>query len=156
MRPHQSIERPHHKPSCPNLESRITPELILAHAIPNGGLRNAIVAKKLKAEGVKSGVPDILIPFSRSIYSGLYIEMKKAKCWSVSENQKFWLNYLNDCGYCAIVCCGAIDAYDTTMDYLDNQLLSPKRYIIKKSKFNKKDGLNKIYQKIAIDRGYYK
>ena len=30
-------------------------------AIPNGGKRNVITAKKLKAEGVKAGVPDLCI-----------------------------------------------------------------------------------------------
>jgi len=134
----------------------ITNDLILAHAIPNGGLRNKVVAKNLKMEGVKAGVPDIFIPMPKKNNHGLYIEMKKVKGCSVTENQKFWLNYLNENGYYAVVCKGALDAYNITMDYLDTgfKLPPPKRYTIDKSKFNKKDGLNKIYQRIAIDKGY--
>ena len=35
------------------------PDLDLLHAIPNGGHRNKATAGRLKAEGVKRGVPDI-------------------------------------------------------------------------------------------------
>lgn len=45
-------------------------------AVPNGGNRNVITAKKLKSEGVKSGVPDITL-----IHDGMYygLEVKKPK-----------------------------------------------------------------------------
>jgi hypothetical protein len=130
------------------------PELILAYAVPNGGLRNKIVAKKLKAEGTKSGVPDIHIPIPSLGYHGLYIEMKKIKGWSVTENQKFWINYLNDLGYKAFVCKGALSAFATTDNYLKGTDEPIERYTIDRSKFNKKDGLNKIYQSIALKKGY--
>tara|TARA_R110000744_G_scaffold61057_1_gene126345 strand:- start:430 stop:774 length:345 start_codon:yes stop_codon:yes gene_type:complete len=58
-------------------------------AVPNGGRRNIGTAKKLKAEGVKSGIPDITL-----IYKGKYygIEVKKPKTetpkGSLSSNQK--------------------------------------------------------------------
>ena len=64
------------------------PELKWLHAIPNGGLRDKITAGKLKAEGVKSGVSDISMPVKRSIYSGLYIEMKKPSMKAVKETSK--------------------------------------------------------------------
>ena len=35
------------------------PKLSLLYAIPNGGARHKAVAAKLRAEGVKPGVPDI-------------------------------------------------------------------------------------------------
>ena len=35
------------------------PELTLLHAIPNGGHRHKATAARLKAEGVKRGVPDL-------------------------------------------------------------------------------------------------
>ncbi len=35
------------------------PQLGLLFAIPNGGLRNKLVARKLKMEGVKAGVLEI-------------------------------------------------------------------------------------------------
>ena len=77
------------------------PELRLLYAIPNGGHRHKAVAAKLKAEGVKPGVPDLCLPVRRGEYSGLYIEMK-AKWHGIkrpqrpepSEEQRWWLrNY---------------------------------------------------------------
>lgn len=52
------------------------PELELTFAVPNGGLRHKPVGAKLKAEGVKPGVPDVLVPLSAGSRSGLFIEMK--------------------------------------------------------------------------------
>lgn len=52
-------------------------QLVDIHAIPNGGERNKIVAAKLKAEGVKPGIPDIHLPVACGGYHSLYIEMKK-------------------------------------------------------------------------------
>ena len=63
----------------------IYPCLRWMYAIPNGGDRNPIVAARLKAEGVKSGVSDICLPFARQGYHGFYIELKKPK---VSEGDK--------------------------------------------------------------------
>ena len=54
------------------------PELALLHHIPNGGTRDAVEAKHLKQQGVKSGVPDLCLPVPRGQYHGLYIEMKPA------------------------------------------------------------------------------
>ena len=55
----------------------IHPELRWLYAVPNGGDRNPIVAARLKAEGVKSGVSDLCLPVARRGYHGFYIEMKK-------------------------------------------------------------------------------
>lgn len=53
------------------------PELAYAFAVPNGGKRMPGVAAKLKAEGVKRGVPDVWLPVRRRDYIGLVIEMKQ-------------------------------------------------------------------------------
>jgi len=45
-------------------------------AIPNGGLRNIQVARKLKAEGVKAGVADLFIMQGNQLHNGLFIEVK--------------------------------------------------------------------------------
>ena len=52
------------------------PELKLAFAIPNGGLRDKVTAARLKAEGAKAGVWDIFLPVPRGRWHGLFIEMK--------------------------------------------------------------------------------
>ena len=74
-------------------------------AIANGGARSKATAGRLKAEGVASGVPDLFVPAWR-----LWIEMKRAKGGSLSSEQKDWIAYLQEVGYCAIVCKGAEDA----------------------------------------------
>lgn len=48
----------------------------LIFAIPNGGDRNPVVAAKMKAEGVRKGVLDLLLPVARGQYHGFFIEMK--------------------------------------------------------------------------------
>lgn len=52
------------------------PELKWLAAVPNGGWRNATVAAKLKAEGVRPGVHDYLWLYRVGGYSGLTIELK--------------------------------------------------------------------------------
>ena len=60
----------------------------LLFAIPNGGWRNAIVAAKLKAEGVTAGVPDLMLAVPHGQYHGLFVEMKNGKQGRVSESQR--------------------------------------------------------------------
>lgn len=84
---------------------------ILFCHVPNGGKRNIGVAKKLKAEGCRPGVPDILIfdpPPSGGI--GVAIELKRKKGGNVSDYQKDWLKSLNLRGWQTKVCKGADDA----------------------------------------------
>ena len=82
------------------------PELRWMHAIPNGGKRTIGVARKLKAEGVTPGIPDIFCPFPRPGYSGLYIELKRTKGSSTSPDQKEAIAYLESQGYAVAVCKG--------------------------------------------------
>lgn len=95
------------------------PELNMLFAIPNGGSRNAIEAKHLKAQGVKAGVPDICLPVARGKYHGLYIELKRKSGGRVSPFQEEWLERLSGNGYFAEVCLGFEDAAETILAYLD-------------------------------------
>lgn len=52
------------------------PLLDLIHAIPNGGERNPAVASRMKAEGVRAGVPDVFFPHPGRYGVGLYLEFK--------------------------------------------------------------------------------
>lgn len=85
------------------LESSNHPELQLLHAIPNGGHRHKAVAGRLKAEGVKAGVPDIFLPVARSGSHGLYIEMKTQN-GRLTGSQKDWTEALADQGYRVEIC----------------------------------------------------
>lgn len=86
-------------------------------AIPNGELRPDGVGRKLKAGGVKAGVPDICLPFPARGYHGLYIEMKIKKCKPEPE-QIDYLEWLTGCGYLALVVNGFDEAKRILCDYL--------------------------------------
>lgn len=98
---------------------RMYPELRLLFAIPNGGKRNIGVARKLKLEGVKPGVPDLFLPVARGGYHGLFIEMKRTRGGEVSKAQKAWLKELQSQGYHAVVCNGHNAALKALDDYLN-------------------------------------
>lgn len=100
------------------LEGRKYPELELLFAIPNGGLRDKRVAAKLKAEGVKPGVPDLCLPVARGRYHGLFIEMK-AKGGTVTPEQVQWTSKLTLQGYFAMICVGQDDAWSVLTSYLE-------------------------------------
>ena len=100
------------------------PELENMFAIPNGGYRHYRTAAELKEEGVKSGVPDIMLPVARGGYNGLFIEMKRTTGGRVSETQQKFLKSLNDNGYLAVVCKGFEEARETILRYLNPAKIS--------------------------------
>lgn len=93
------------------------PELSLLHAIPNGGHRHKAVAARMKAEGVRRGVPDLCLPVASGEYHGLYIEMKSHK-GRLSSEQKEWADALESQGYRFQMCRSWQEAAMTIADYL--------------------------------------
>lgn len=91
----------------------------LLFAIPNGGLRNLIVAKRMKAEGVRPGVPDLLLSVPRGHSHALYIEMKKLKGGRVSPDQKEFHKLLAFYGYAVFVAKGFEEAKDIITRYIN-------------------------------------
>ena len=75
----------------------------LAHAIPNGGARHPAVAAKLKAEGVKAGVPDVAWPVARGGFIGLAIEFKHGD-GNPTKEQRARIDKLQQEGWCVCVC----------------------------------------------------
>lgn len=86
-------------------------------AVPNGGHRHPAVGAKLKAEGVRSGVPDLWLPVPRHGFSGLVIELKAGR-GRVTPEQDDWLNFLAGHGFAALLCRGSEAAIRTIRDYL--------------------------------------
>jgi hypothetical protein len=86
-------------------------------AIPNGGHRHKGVAAKLKAEGVKAGVPDICLPYPANGYHGLYIEMKYGRNKTTPE-QDGYQKWLAGCGYVAEIANGFDEAKNILCWYL--------------------------------------
>lgn len=91
----------------------------LIYHVPNGGHRVKAVAAKLKAQGVKAGIPDLVLPMARGGYFGLYIEFKATVDPApVSPSQDACISRLNAQGYLAIVCRGHFDAMECLRAYL--------------------------------------
>jgi hypothetical protein len=87
--------------------------------IPNGGVRHKATAGRLKAAGVKPGVPDIFIPIPRGHHFGMFIELKSlkrnARC---SQKQTELIFELMKYGYLVEICCGWRVALQRIQEYL--------------------------------------
>lgn len=94
------------------------PELELLFHIPNEGKRTIINGARLKAQGMKPGVPDICLPVPNLKYTALYIELKRRNGGKVSENQRGWIAALNRVGCRAVVCHGWDEAREEIERYL--------------------------------------
>lgn len=95
------------------------------HAIPNGGHRNKAEGGRLKAEGVRAGVPDVFCALPAAGKHGLYIELKtgadraaKVKNGKVSTAQKQWLEWSDTLGYATAVCRSDAEALAVWMAYV--------------------------------------
>lgn len=89
--------------------------------VPNGGSRNKIEAARLRAQGVKSGVPDLCLPVARGGNHGLYIELKRRRGGRISEEQVRWIDGLLEQGYAAAICKGWQEAASVIIDYLQRK-----------------------------------
>lgn len=106
-------------------------------AIPNGDQRGdgtkrgaQIAGGRLKAEGQKNGVPDIMLAWPITgdngphlFYAGLFIEMKRPglqnyKDGGCSKEQLDWHKRLIEVGYRVVVCYSWIEARDEILKYL--------------------------------------
>lgn len=100
-------------------------------AIPNGGQRHKATAGRLRAEGVRAGVPDLFLPVPRLVNispstahvrscPGLWIELKRRKSSpsATSSEQRWWHEALRAQGYRVEVCRGADEAIAAITDYL--------------------------------------
>lgn len=115
------------------------PDLEWLHAIPNGGSRGddekarSIRGGQMKAEGARSGVPDVFLPVPRLnkyrtaiAFCGLYIEMKKpmlkpksaAAKGGLSDDQLRFRDYAYSKGYGWIVCYSWQEAAKAIEQYL--------------------------------------
>jgi hypothetical protein len=96
----------------------VHPELDLLFAIPNGARVAWKQAKRLKAEGLAAGVPDLMLPVARGGYHGLFVEMKRSKGARLSHLQRWWFHALKAQGYLVIMAAGADRAIDWLEAYL--------------------------------------
>lgn len=85
--------------------------------IPNEGKRSKRYGAELRKMGMRKGFPDLFFPAARNGFHGLLIEMKKSQKEKPTKDQKEWIDFLNDSGYCAAVCYGADEAIAKIRDY---------------------------------------
>ncbi len=84
--------------------------------VPNGGGRHPVEAARLKAMGVKRGVPDFIIidPPPNGIAHGAALELKRrnggGRKGVLTPEQREWLEALKERGWAATVSHGAKDA----------------------------------------------
>ena len=86
-------------------------------AIPNGGKRDKREAARMKAEGLRPGVPDLCLPVARGGYHSLYIEMKRRVGGQLGDSQKIWRLALQEEGHRVEVCKGFAEARKVILDY---------------------------------------
>lgn len=128
------------------------PKLSTLFAIPNGSLRNIIVAKKLKKEGAKAGVWDLFLPapvfwesystgkFTAEIgsgYHGFWLETKRPGEKLKPEQTKFGLQMQEE-GYF----CWVYDDWEEAKDKLITYLTEPERL----TKYNIEGRSNPFWQ----------
>lgn len=94
------------------------------HAIPNGGSRGDTAASRriaggqMKAEGVRSGILDIFLPFPANGRHGLYIEMKVGDNTLSAQQAKF-ADYAVANGYSVWVCYNWLGAVEIIERYIN-------------------------------------
>jgi len=102
-----------------------------------GGIRTSFKqAVKAKATGYVKGFPDlqICVPVERGVegeggalegggtYHGLFLEIKKDKKSYPTKEQKEWIAYLNEQGYCARVTKGLDESLQVIDDYFNKKI----------------------------------
>lgn len=97
---------------------RTRPELQFLFHIPNESVGGKGWLIRNRQLGVKSGVPDLMLPIPSNGYHGLFIEMK-TRIGQTSDSQDKWLQALNTFGYLAVVAHGWEEARCVILDYLN-------------------------------------
>lgn len=91
-------------------------------AVPNAGKRSMRLAQYMRAEGLRAGVPDLMLAIPTPEAAGLFIEMKKPDGkGKLSEAQEGWLEKLQGIGYATAVCNTFEEARSAIEDYLQGR-----------------------------------
>ena len=95
----------------------------LLFAVPNGGMRSKVTAALLQKEGVRAGVPDLIlaIPNERKKCGALFIEMKTAK-GKLSSEQIAMHMLLKELGYKVVIARSISEGMIIIRNYLDKPI----------------------------------
>lgn len=86
-------------------------------SVPNGGRRDIITGKILKAEGTVAGASDLILLLRRGNYGCLCIEMKTEK-GKQSDSQKVWQKEMETFGNRYVICRDLISFMNEINNYL--------------------------------------
>lgn len=95
----------------------------LLFCVPNGSSKSIAQAMKFKREGLRAGVPDLMLAVT-NLYGrqdpicGLYVEMKRKHGSQLREDQAEMIALLTAQGYRCVVAKGADEAIAAIMEYL--------------------------------------
>lgn len=104
----------------------------LLFAIPNGANKSMAAAAKFKREGLRAGVPDLMLarprgdfnlsnpPRGHFKYGALMIEMKRIGGDKPTQAQQEYHALLQAQGYSVLTCFGADEAISAITEYLQN------------------------------------
>lgn len=90
----------------------------VAHHIANEGKRSIAGGARLKAQGLKAGIPDIHIPIGLKGYHSLYIELKVPPN-KLTDSQVSMKKNLELEGNLCYVCYSLDEAMKVTTDYME-------------------------------------
>lgn len=86
-------------------------------AIPNEGKRTKRMGARLKAQGLRSGIPDFMLAIPVDEWHGLFVEMKVGDN-DLSDNQVKWRKRLLSRGYKVVVAYSCQEAKEEIKKYL--------------------------------------
>lgn len=103
------------------------PELKLMFATLNGvplyGPYKWQILAKLRQQGMRKGVPDVVIPCMRrsgkDVYGALFVEMKRVRFGRASQEQLDFMSALCQAGYHVVMVKGAREAISAIESYLN-------------------------------------
>lgn len=87
-------------------------------SVPNGGRRDAVTGKILKAEGAVSGVSDLILLVRRGVCGCLCIEMK-TEVGKQSDTQKEWEEQTVKFGNKYVICRNVTEFMNEVNNYLN-------------------------------------
>lgn len=90
----------------------------IPNGFPIGGVNKFAYMNMMKAQGFKSGFPDLIVFAKNKKYNMLFLEFKREKKGVVSQKQKDWIEWLNNNGYFAKVVKGNREAVEVLEQYL--------------------------------------
>lgn len=88
-------------------------------SIPNGSHKSPAAAMKFKREGLRKGVPDLMLARPSGGFSGLFIELKRLRGSTTSPEQLEMIQLLLEQGYRTVVCKGFEAARVAIEEYLE-------------------------------------